>query len=529
MLLVRDIRLPLAAGEQEAVAAALKKTGLPRHGIKNTGIAKLSVDARHGRPSLVYTVALELADEGAERSFERFAPYVSIAAPAAFTVHNGTRPLAHSPVVCGFGPAGLFAALLLARQGFRPIVLERGPAMEQRAQAVERFNAAGLLDENANIQFGEGGAGTFSDGKLTTRINDPLCAFVTRTLLAHGAPRDIAYKQKPHIGTDALRDVIVSIRREVEALGGKVLFNTPLTGLRVRDGRLAAVCTPQGELPCGALLLAPGHSARDTFEMLDGAGFTLQAKPFSVGFRAEHLQRRIEESLYHDAAGHPALPRGEYQLSQHVGGRCVYTFCMCPGGSVVAAASETGRAVTNGMSLHARDGENANAAVLVTLRPEDFPDKSTLGGMYWQRSIEQRAYVCGGGNYHAPAQLAGDFLAGRASTGPGRVQPTYRPGVTWCDLHDVLPKRITDTLAQALPAFGKKLRGFDDPDAVLTAPETRSSSPVRIVRGPDRCSTGVPGLYPCGEGAGYAGGITSAAVDGLRCAESVIAALQNEA
>lgn len=258
MLLVRDIRLPLAAGEQEAVAAALKKTGLPRHGIKNTGIAKLSVDARHGRPSLVYTVALELADEGAERSFERFAPYVSIAAPAAFTVHNGTRPLAHSPVVCGFGPAGLFAALLLARQGFRPIVLERGPAMEQRAQAVERFNAAGLLDENANIQFGEGGAGTFSDGKLTTRINDPLCAFVTRTLLAHGAPRDIAYKQKPHIGTDALRDVIVSIRREVEALGGKVLFNTPLTGLRVRDGRLAAVCTPQGELPCGALLLAPG-------------------------------------------------------------------------------------------------------------------------------------------------------------------------------------------------------------------------------------------------------------------------------
>ena len=230
MLLVRDIRLPLAAGEQEAVAAALKKTGLPRHGIKNTGIAKLSVDARHGRPSLVYTVALELADEGAERSFERFAPYVSIAAPAAFTVHNGTRPLAHSPVVCGFGPAGLFAALLLARQGFRPIVLERGPAMEQRAQAVERFNAAGLLDENANIQFGEGGAGTFSDGKLTTRINDPLCAFVTRTLLAHGAPRDIAYKQKPHIGTDALRDVIVSIRREVEALGGKVLFNTPLTG-----------------------------------------------------------------------------------------------------------------------------------------------------------------------------------------------------------------------------------------------------------------------------------------------------------
>lgn len=489
MLLVRDIRLPLAAGEQEAVAAALKKTGLPRHGIKNTGIAKLSVDARHGRPSLVYTVALELADEGAERSFERFAPYVSIAAPAAFTVHNGTRPLAHSPVVCGFGPAGLFAALLLARQGFRPIVLERGPAMEQRAQAVERFNAAGLLDENANIQFGEGGAGTFSDGKLTTRINDPLCAFVTRTLLAHGAPRDIAYKQKPHIGTDALRDVIVSIRREVEALGGKVLFNTPLTGLRVRDGRLAA-------------------------------GFTLQAKPFSVGFRAEHLQRRIEESLYHDAAGHPALPRGEYQLSQHVGGRCVYTFCMCPGGSVVAAASETGRAVTNGMSLHARDGENANAAVVVSVNEADFGGDARRA-IAFQRELETKAYAAGGGGYAAPAENVRSFLEGAGTLHAGVVKPTYPRGVTACDLGSLLPGELTGALRAGLSAFERKLRGYTAPEAVLTGLETRTSSPVRLPRDENGESTDVRGVWPCGEGPGYAGGIMSAAVDGLRAAARV--------
>ena len=305
-----------------------------------------------------------------------------------------------------------------------------------------------------------------------------------------------------------------------------------MTGLSTEDGHIAAltVAGPEGDytLPARQVILAIGHSARDTFEMLHAQGIPMEPKPFSMGVRIEHRQKDINAAQYGAAA--ERLPAADYSLSCHLpDGSSAYTFCMCPGGEVFAAASEAGGVCTNGMSNSRRDGENANAAVLVTLRPEDFPDQSTLGGMYWQRSIEQRAFLCGGGNYHAPAQLAGDFLAGRASTGPGRVQPTYRPGVTWCDLHDVLPARITDTLAQALPAFGRKLRGFDDPDAVLTAPETRSSSPVRIVRGPDRCSTGVPGVYPCGEGAGYAGGITSAAVDGLRCAECVIQALQNEA
>lgn len=520
MLLVRDIRLPLSAGEQDAVAVALKKTGLPRRSIAKSGIAKLSVDARHGRPNLVYTVALELAEKGAERSFEHFAPYVSIAAPAGFEVKNGTEKLEHRPVVCGLGPAGLFAALLLARQGFRPIVLERGPAMEERTRCVEQFNATGVLNENANIQFGEGGAGTFSDGKLTTRINDPLCSFVTKTLLQHGAPEDIAYKQRPHIGTDELRGVITSIRREIEELGGSVYFNTPLTEVKIENGALCAVKTPQGEFPCEVLILAPGHSARDTFEMLDKAGFCLHAKSFSVGFRAEHLQTQIEQSLYHDAAGHPALPRGEYQLSHHVGNRCVYTFCMCPGGSVVAAASETGRAVTNGMSLHARDGRNANAAVVVSVNEADFGGDARRA-IAFQRELEEKAYRAGGGGYAAPAENVQSFLHGEGKLHVSRVQPTYPRGVTPYDLGSLLPTELADSLRTGLSAFERKLHGYTAADAVLTGLETRTSSPVRLMRGENGESVDAAGVWPCGEGPGYAGGIMSAAVDGLRCAARI--------
>ena len=522
MLRIRNLTLTPDESAEDLWKKAEKQLRCP---VTELTVVRRSLDARKKNDvHFVYTADVSVRDENAALL------RCKNASPVPKYRYSPTvyaREPENRPVIVGFGPAGMFAGLVLSMAGLRPVILERGEDSAARTKKVAAMRENGVLDSESNIQFGEGGAGAFSDGKLTTGVKDPRIPWVLQQLTEAGAPREILIDAKPHIGTDLLPDICTAIRGRITALGGEVRFSQRLTALERSNDSLSAALTQDARLPCSHLILACGHSARDTFEMLHSLSLPMAPKAFAMGVRVEHLQSDTDRAQYGPFAGHPALPPADYSLAVELpDGRRCYTFCMCPGGEVVPASSEPGRLCVNGASPYRRDMANSNAALLAAISPEDFPYPGVLGGMAWQRELEQRAFRLGGGGYRAPVQTVGGFLG--APHAPNRVVPSYQPGVTETDLRTLLPPVIRDTIAGALPVFGRKLRGFDAPWAVLTAPETRSSSPVRMERDPSLQSPGLRGLYPCGEGAGWAGGIMSAALDGIKCAEAVIAAINGE-
>ena len=528
MIRLNELKMPLGATEQEVKIAAAKALKIKEQDIKEFTLARRSIDSRKkDNIILVYSVEIE-TDLNEEKVIAGFAPNkAKIKEKYNYEVPQAKRNFPLRPVIAGFGPAGMFAALTLAKAGLNPIVLERGSAVDERTRDVDVFWASRKLNTESNVQFGEGGAGTFSDGKLTTGIKDPRCREVFLRFAEFGAPAEILYSATPHIGTDKLKTVVKNLREEVIKLGGEIKFNTKLVDIITANGYVQGVSyqNPDGtvsDIETDALILAVGHSARDTFELIHKKGLEITQKPFSVGTRIEHPQEHINKAQYGKLWNSTLLPAADYKLACHPPhGRGLYTFCMCPGGTVVAASSEDGGMVVNGMSEYARDKENANCALLVGIEPP-FDTDHPLAGMYLQREIEQKAFKLGGGDYTAPAQLLGDFLRGVESKKLGAVNPSCPTGVTMTDIRKVLPKKVTDTIAGAIYDFDRKLNGFNLYDAVLTAPESRSSSPIRICRDEFFQATRLRGLYPSGEGAGYAGGIVSAAVDGIRCAEAVL-------
>lgn len=529
MLRIADISLPLSYTEKQLRLAVARLLRIKEENIQSLTLHKRSVDARK-KDSVHFICTADVTLSVQETAILAKCGKKKVTAVQPYRYDQPKSPKLHTrPVVVGCGPAGLFAALILAQAGQQPILIERGKDVDSRTADVHTFWTSGKLDTRSNVQFGEGGAGTFSDGKLNTGTKDARARKVLEEFVQCGAPPEILYDAKPHIGTDKLRGTVKKLRERILAMGGEVHFETELTGFSVKENRITGVEVQPASgtkytIETGYVLLAIGHSARDTFEMLHQSGVAMTQKAFSVGARIEHPQSLIDRSQYGKSAGHPALGAADYKLAVHLtSGRGVYTFCMCPGGSVVAAASEAGRLVTNGMSEWAREGNNANSALLVGITPEDFHSSHPLAGVAFQRELEEKAFVLGGSNYHAPVQRVEDFIKNRVSTRLGEVLPSYRPGYTLCNLSGCLPETICDAMRAGITEMDKRLHGFAHPDAILTGVETRSSSPVRILREDTYQSVSFSGLYPCGEGAGYAGGIISAAVDGIRCAEAILA------
>jgi len=549
MIRLTELKLPLEHADDALPTLVAKTLGIPAAALQNIHIHKRSFDARKADLLKVCIVDVTLADAAQENALlAKFSanPHILPTPDMAYrTVGQAPAGLPLRPVVVGFGPCGMFAALLLAQMGFKPIVLERGKTVRQRTRDTWGLWRKNVLNPESNVQFGEGGAGTFSDGKLYSQIKDPrhLGRKVMNEFVKAGAPADILFEAHPHIGTFKLVKVVENMRAQIVALGGEIRFEQRVTDVLIEDGPegkqlrgltvLDQAAGQSHEMRADQVVMALGHSSRDTFAMLYQRGVHIEAKPFSIGFRVEHPQGIIDRARWGRHAGHPSLGAAEYKLVHHASnGRSVYSFCMCPGGTVVAATSEPGRVVTNGMSQYSRNERNANAGIVVGIDPRDYPGfeaGDALAGIALQRQLESHAFVLGGGNYNAPGQLVGDFLAGRPSTALGSITPSYKPGVTLGDLSSALPVYAIAAMREAFPVFGKKIKGFDTHDAVLTGVETRTSSPIKISRGEDLQSINVRGLYPAGEGASYAGGILSAGVDGIKVAEAVARSVLREA
>lgn len=515
MLRLENIKIYEDLTEDDVLKIACKKYKINYKDVEEYSIFKKSIDARN-KNNIFYNYTIDVGIKG-NLKFKN----IKEVQKENFELNiNLKRKSPKRPVIIGAGPSGLFCALILVQNGIKPIVIEQGKRVEDRKKDVDEFLKSGKLNVNSNVQFGEGGAGTFSDGKLTTGVNNPLCRKVLYEFVNFEAPKQIMYVNKPHIGTDNLIKVISNMRNYIIKQGAEFYFEEKVIDFEVEDNKLISIITNKRKLETDTAVFAIGHSARDTFGKLYEKGIKMEKKNFSVGVRIEHKQEMINKSQY-GTKTKLKLPPAEYKLAYHGENRSCYTFCMCPGGTVIASSSADGEIVTNGMSTYARDGQNANSAVLVNVTPNDFKGNSPLEGMYFQKELEEKAFKLGGENFYAPVQKVGDFLQNKKTTSIGSVKPTYKPGVTLANLQEILPNYITNTLKDGILEFDKKIKGFADKDSILTGLETRSSSPVRILRNEDFISN-VKGIYPCGEGAGYAGGIMTAAIDGIKCAIKIL-------